>query len=118
MEGIQEEAEFDFGDPALLDPTVETSDAIGDVILGSPASSAEATSPFSVDDEVSFLLPGTTKPSQPAKSVAPLQLQSSKNWVTSPSVKRFFMASQSLSQVFEHPKRIYGPLWQKVMTGK
>ena len=37
-----------------------------------------------------------------------LELQSSKNWVTSPSVKRIFMASQSLSQVFEHPKRI---LW-------
>ena len=35
----------------------------------------------------------------------PLQLQSSKNWVTSPSVKRIFMASQSLSQVFEHPKK-------------
>ena len=72
MEGIQEEAEFDFGDPALLNPTVETSDAIGDVILGSPASSAEATSPFTVDDEVSFLLPGTTMPSQPAKFVAPI----------------------------------------------
>ena len=34
-----------------------------------------------------------------------LVLRSSKNWVTSPSVKRFFMASQSLSQVFEHPKK-------------
>jgi hypothetical protein len=35
-----------------------------------------------------------------------LQLRSSKNWVTSPSVKVIFMDSQSLSQVFENPKTI------------
>ena len=47
-----------------------------------------------------------------------LELQSSKNWVTSPSVKRIFMASQSLSQVFEHPKRIFGPLKAKSYDGQ
>ena len=47
---------------------------------------------------------------QTKKVCVSLVLRSSKNRVTSPSVKVIFMDWQSLSQVFENPKTIEGPL--------